>query len=98
MFFDCNFVSAIPRAVNPALKSKGTDEPTKFRPPPPHLTGPHGLGAGRGYLDVLAGPVIHWHGAPNLTLKTTAPLPKPAPRPVIKPRFSRRAEPGLKKS
>jgi hypothetical protein len=49
--------------------------------PPPHppMGGPQGLWAGEGSLYVLAGPMLYRFSTPDLTLKTTAELPKPEP-------------------
>jgi hypothetical protein len=49
--------------------------------PPPHppMGGPQGLWAGDGSLYVLAGPLLYRFSTPDLTLKTTAELPKPEP-------------------
>jgi hypothetical protein len=49
--------------------------------PPPHppMGGPPGLWAAEGSLYVLAGPMLYRFSTPDLTLKTTAELPKPEP-------------------
>ena len=48
-------------------------------PPYPPMGGPQGLWAGEGSLYVLAGPMLYRFSTPDLTLKTTAELPKPEP-------------------
>jgi hypothetical protein len=48
-------------------------------PPLPPMGGPHGLWVGDGALYVVAGPMLYKFSTPDLTLKSTAELPKPEP-------------------
>jgi hypothetical protein len=61
----------------PALPKEQEARP--FPPPHPPMGGPPGLWAGEGSLYVLAGPMLYRFSTPDLTLKTTAELPKPEP-------------------
>ena len=63
----------LPKPAQPNLKA---GQPC----PPPHPPmGAQGLWAGDGALYVLAGPMLYRFSTPDLTLKTTAELPKPVP-------------------
>jgi hypothetical protein len=61
----------------PALPKEKEARPCP--PPHPPMGGPQGLWAGEGSLYVLAGPLLYRFSTPDLTLKTTAELPKPEP-------------------
>jgi hypothetical protein len=61
----------------PALPKEQEARPCP--PPHPPMGGPQGLWAGDGSLYVLAGPMLYRFSTPDLTIKTTAELPKPEP-------------------